>query len=105
VKNFAASGLMAPEFTVAVYMKLDDIGAFKSEILHSYPKSNPQVLFHTYDDQNSFFQGYRLNTALVDIEMIFFVGGTGGQGRWFFDAEGEDKLRALGEFIVFHEIT
>jgi hypothetical protein len=98
VKAFANSGLMTPEFTVAVFMRLDDFGYFKTAVLEAYPKSNPQALFHNYDDINSWFQGYRMNTSLVDLEMIFFVGGSGGQGRWFFEPDGEDKLRALGKW-------
>ena len=97
VNAFELSGLMTPEFTVAVYMGVDQVGAFKAAILQTYPKSNPQLIYHTMDDNAGWLQGNRLNAALVNIEMIFFVGARGGVDRWFFDKDGEDSLRMAGK--------
>jgi hypothetical protein len=97
VRVFQQSGLMAPEFTVTAYMRLEDVGDFKAAVLHEYPKSNPQIIFHTYEDQKSCFHASRMSAELVDIEMIFFVGGSGGVGRFFFDPNGEDKFTSTGK--------
>jgi hypothetical protein len=96
---------MTPDFTVSVYMGVDHVGPFKKAILEVYPKSNPQVIYHTFDEVNNIWHhGNRLDAAVVNIELIFFVGPKGGADRWFFNKDGEDSLRQTGE-LVSHNIV
>lgn len=97
VRAFANSGIMTPDFTVSCFLPWEVAGEYKKAALALNPAANPQLLVHGYDDEGGFLQGYRLNSAQMDMELIFFVGPEGNKGRWFFDSKGEDAFRRAGK--------
>lgn len=98
VQSFQMSELMSPNFAVALFVPMAELPAFIEKAKEIAPASEPQVVYHTFDDvARPLNPGTaRLDAEIVQPELIFNAGPL----RTFFDTEGEDKLRGTGEYTI-----